>query len=75
MNTPNPTFVEHKFAQGQTINAAIKLYNGYTLMDVELEVIHRLYNELNNNQVPRPGQVVKIPLWTLGTNLIKYTNT
>lgn len=68
-------FIEHRFKMGETINGAIKFHNGQQLLPSEIECLQLLYNELNNNSVPRPGQVVKIPLWTLGTNLYKISNT
>lgn len=75
MNMSNQNFVEHKFKLNETINGAIKLHNGHQLHPAELEVLQQLYNELNNNTVPKPGQVVKIPLWSIGTNLYHISNT
>jgi hypothetical protein len=68
-------FVEHQFKMNETINAAIRYHNGHHLHPAELLVLQELFNELNDFVVPRPGQVVKIPLWTLGTNLYTITNT
>lgn len=75
MSTSNQNFVEHKFKLNETINGAIKLHNGHQLHPAELEALQQLFNELNNFIVPKPGQVVKIPLWTLGTNLYQISNT
>jgi len=56
------TFIEHQFKLGETINAAIRFHNHPKLTDDEMDELQRRYNELNDNKVPRPFQVVKIPI-------------
>jgi hypothetical protein len=75
MNTPKEIFVEHKFKTNETIAGAIKLVNGHQLHEAEMICLLRMYNELNGKVVPRPGQTVKIPIWTLGTCLYRISNT
>ena len=62
MNTPNATFKEHKFKMSETINGAIRLHHDRKLTDEEMATLQQLFNELNQNLVPRPGQTVKIPI-------------
>jgi hypothetical protein len=75
MNIENQNHYDHKFKSNETISGAIKLYNGYQLHEAEMILLLQYYNELNNNEVPKPGQIVKIPRWTLGTCLYHVTNT
>lgn len=60
MSTPN--FIEYRFKSNETINGAIKFHNSHNLSDEILELLQLRFNELNNNIIPKPGQVVKIPL-------------
>ena len=63
MNTQNNiAFIEHRFNMTETINGALRLYNHRVLTADEMVELQRLFNELNENNVPRPGQVVKIPI-------------
>jgi hypothetical protein len=47
---------------GETINGALRLHNHRKLTDDEMVELQRLFNELNQNSVPRPGQVLMIPI-------------
>lgn len=56
------TFTEHQFKSSETIQAAIRFHNHPKLTGDEMAELLRRYNELNDNKVPRPFQVVKIPI-------------
>lgn len=77
MNTTTETerYTLHTFKMNETIHMVIKLINGHQLHEAELICLVKLFNELNDNKVPKPGQSFKIPIWTLGTCLYKETNT
>jgi len=52
----------HQFGSGETITAIIRKFN---YMDMPISVINTLINEyniLNNNEVPKMGTTVKIPI-------------
>lgn len=54
----------HKYGMGQTIVAAINLYNKHALSDSSLLKMISLYNELNGCVPPKVGDDVKIPVIT-----------
>lgn len=57
-------FVLHCFMPGHTIDAVIKLKGRMDLSAAEMEVLRARFNELNGQQVIRPGMTCKIPLPT-----------
>ena len=75
LETTNTTFINHTFKMNETIDGAIKLINGYQLLPAEMILLREMFNGLNGEVVPRPGQTFKIPIWTLGTCLYKISNT
>lgn len=55
-------FVDYMFMPGHTIKAIIRSHNNM-ISDVEtLELLLNKFNEVNNNEIPRPGQRFKIPV-------------
>lgn len=56
-------YTEHVFGANETIKAIIRKYNHMNMSGDLLDKLMVQYNELNNNQIPRPGQKVKIPLF------------
>lgn len=52
----------HQFGPTETINAILKTKNGMGLSPRLLNKLVLQYNRLNEYQVPKPGDVVKIPL-------------
>lgn len=57
------TIKEHRFGSGQTIEAAINLYNMHALSKETCEALMKLYNELNGDLPPKLGELVKIPVY------------
>jgi hypothetical protein len=55
-------FIEHQFKSNETINGAIKLYNGHDLTSDEIKELNSIFHLLNDDMVPRVGQTVKIPI-------------
>lgn len=47
---------------GQTIDAVIKLKGRHNLSLLEMNFLRQKFNELNGEQVIRPGMTCKIPL-------------
>jgi hypothetical protein len=70
--------IEHVFGPGETVHAIIKKYNHMAMSTSVLNMLSVKYNTLNNNQVPRPGDRVKIPIFVgfIGTPQTEksYTN-
>lgn len=56
-------FVEHQFGPNETIHGAIRLHNHQGMTEKMLMMLMNKYNELNNNQVPKQGDIVKIPVF------------
>jgi hypothetical protein len=56
----------HCFMPGQTIDAVIKLKGRHDLSPAEMIFLRERFNELNGEQVIRPGMTCKIPLPTDG---------
>ena len=56
-------YVEHTFGANETICAIIRKYNHMAMTDDMLTRLMVQYNELNNSQIPRPGQTAKIPIF------------
>lgn len=63
--------IHHNFGPNQTIDAVIDLKNRHNLSKQELNELRSWYNIMNNGQVPRPGDLVKIPI--LDRNKQHYT--
>jgi len=63
-------FVEHCFMPGQTIEAAIKKINMHDVNSAEIVELIKAYNHLNNNEVPKIGITVKIPVLLRHENVI-----
>lgn len=55
-------YVEHQFGPSQTISAVLKLKNGMGLTPRQMNMLTLQYNKLNQYIVPKPGQIVRIPL-------------
>ena len=56
-------FVPHVFAQGHTIEGAIRLHNSLTMLDEHIELMVDVFNDINKDVFPPiAGQVVKIPV-------------
>lgn len=56
-------FVPHVFAQGHTIEGAIRLHNSLTMLPEHIEVLVDEFNQINQDVFPPvAGQVVKIPV-------------
>lgn len=60
----NIPFKEYVFGPNQTIRSVIHLLNSHSLSSLELDAMMDEYNLLNNNEVPRLGKTVKIPVRT-----------
>lgn len=57
----NVKFIHHIFVPHQTITAVIKYYNHYVDDHATVELLLNMFNEANNNEIPRPGVPFKIP--------------
>jgi hypothetical protein len=56
-------YVEHVFGPGETIQAIIRKNNHMAMTSKMLQILTNRYNELNDNNLPHPGDRVKIPLF------------
>jgi len=54
--------VPHMFMPTETINGIIKKVNQHSVTSFELETLMNHFNEINGCQVPRPGQLYRIPM-------------
>lgn len=55
-------WVEHKFRPGETIDAVIRHLARQHVTHAQLRPLRAAFNELNENRLPHPGDVFKIPL-------------
>lgn len=55
----------HLFMPGQTINAALKRFNGHNLTAEELAWLQAEFNRVNNYPLVKPGMRLVIPLLVL----------
>ncbi len=56
-------FVPHVFAQGHTIEGAIRFHNSLQMLPEHLEIMMAEFNNINRDVFPpAAGQVVKIPI-------------
>jgi len=56
-------FVPHVFAQGHTIEGAIRFHNSLKMLPEHLEMMVDEFNDINKDVFPPvAGQVVKIPI-------------
>lgn len=56
-------FVPHVFAQGHTIEGAIRFHNSLKMLPEHLEIMMEEFNDINEDVFPPvAGQVVKIPI-------------
>jgi hypothetical protein len=56
-------FVPHVFAQGHTIEGAIRLHNSLQMLPEHVEMMMAEFNNINKDVFPpAAGQIVKIPI-------------
>jgi hypothetical protein len=55
--------IEHTFGPGETVHAIIRKYNHMAMSASILNMLSVKYNVLNNDQLPHPGDRVKIPIF------------
>lgn len=55
-------YIEHTFGAKETIVAIIKLKNRMDLTPIQINKLLIRFNHLNGVEIPKPGQLVKIPL-------------
>lgn len=55
-------YVYHTFRATETIDGVIRLLGRHAYTKEELDSLRKVFNEINETIVPRPGQRFKIPL-------------
>ena len=50
------------FGSGETIRGVLKLMNGEDVTGEQLESLMEVYNELNNNEIPKMGREYDVPM-------------
>jgi len=55
--------VEHRFGPGETIRAVIRKLNHQGMTADMLDMLVSEFNELNGENIPKPGDVFQIPVF------------
>jgi len=53
---------KHRFGPKDTIRGAIRRYNTKVLSEAEMDKLYHLFNHINNEMVPRVGDIFVIPV-------------
>ncbi len=62
MDEINYTTVEHRYGQGHTVDAVLRLHNDLNMTQEELELANTLYIKENGKRVPSLGETFLIPV-------------
>ena len=63
MSPQNYTIKEHCFCPGETISAVIHKMHDHAISSDEIKIVLKEFDRLNNNQIPKPGEIFKIPIF------------
>lgn len=56
--------VSHRFGPSETIRAVVRKLNHQGMSSTMLDLMLEEFNKLNNNRVPKPGEVFEIPIFS-----------